>query len=58
MNYTVHKDHKTLVFRVNIGTQIQRDDQIMYEYKTLQLLENSGVTPRPYFVDDSRALID
>ena len=47
-----------LVFRVNIGTQIDRADQISYEYKALKLLENSGVTPRPFFVDDSRKNLD
>ena len=43
-----------LVLRVNVGTQIDRDDQILYEYRTLELLRSSGCTPRPYFVDDSR----
>ena len=46
------------VFRVNIGTQIQRDDQILYEYRALRLLENTGVTPRPFYVDDSREHLD
>ena len=43
------------VLRVNMGSQIQRDDQIVYEYNALRMLAESGVTPRPYFVDDSRA---
>ncbi len=47
-----------LVFRVNIGTQINRDDQIVYEFNTLNLLSGSKVTPEPFFVDDSRELID
>jgi aminoglycoside phosphotransferase (APT) family kinase protein len=47
-----------LVFRVNIGTQIDRDDQILYEYKALKLLSQSGVTPRPYFVDDTRKFFE
>jgi aminoglycoside phosphotransferase (APT) family kinase protein len=54
LNYRITADDLTLVFRVNIGTQIQRRDQIIYEYKSLKLLERSGGTPRPYFVDDSR----
>ncbi|MGW8193022.1 MAG: phosphotransferase family protein [Desulforhopalus sp.] len=58
LNYLLEEKERKLVFRVNIGTQINRDDQIEYEYKTLSLLQNSGVTPVPYFVDDSRALID
>ncbi len=51
-------DKAHLVFRVNIGTQINRQDQIVYEYKALQLLQESHVTPKPCFVDDSRSLID
>lgn len=58
LNYLLEAEGEKLVFRVNIGTQINRDDQIDYEYKTLQLLRNSGVTPIPYFVDDTRLLID
>jgi len=44
-----------LVFRVNIDTQIGRDDQVRYEYLALKLLQESGVTPIPYFVDDTRS---
>lgn len=60
LNYllTSKSDSVKLVFRVNVGTQIERDDQIMYEYRALKLLENSGVTPIPYFVDDSRSFFE
>lgn len=58
LNYLLIGKKNTLVFRVNMGTQIDRDDQILYEYKTLQLLQKSGVTPIPCYVDDSRTLID
>jgi aminoglycoside phosphotransferase (APT) family kinase protein len=58
LNYLLKGKKRTLVFRVNMGTQIDRDDQILYEFKALQLLQNSGVTPVPYFVDDSRTIID
>jgi len=56
LNYllTSRQDAVRLVFRINIGTQINRDDQIIYEFKALQLLQDSGVTPLPFFVDDSR----
>ena len=40
-----------LVLRINVGSQIARDDQIVYEFNALKLLAESGVTPRPYFVD-------
>jgi aminoglycoside phosphotransferase (APT) family kinase protein len=58
LNYLISSDSLQLVFRVNIGTQINRDDQIIYEYKALELLKKSGVTPRPFFVDDTRKFLD
>ncbi|MDJ0783948.1 MAG: phosphotransferase [Desulfosarcinaceae bacterium] len=58
LNYKVSAPAVTLVLRVNVGTQIDRTDQIRYEYKALQLLADSGVTPRPYYVDDSRRDFD
>ncbi|MGB3211826.1 MAG: aminoglycoside phosphotransferase family protein [Desulforhopalus sp.] len=58
LNYLLHSKDIQLVFRINMGTQIGRDDQIIYEFKTLQLLQNSGVTPLPIWVDDSRSRID
>ncbi len=58
LNYLLKSAESQLVFRVNMGTQINRNDQIIYEYKALRLLERSGVTPIPYFTDDSRTLID
>jgi aminoglycoside phosphotransferase (APT) family kinase protein len=54
MNYVVRQHDAAWVFRINVGTQIDRDDQILYEYRALKLLENSGVTPVPYYVDDDR----
>ena len=53
LNYLVQQFDKRWVLRVNIGTQIDRDDQIRYEYRALRLLQDPQVTPRPYFVDDS-----
>jgi aminoglycoside phosphotransferase (APT) family kinase protein len=58
LNYLIASDSTRLVFRVNIGTQIDRDDQILYEYRALDLLKHSGVTPRPHFVDDTRRFFD
>jgi aminoglycoside phosphotransferase (APT) family kinase protein len=58
LNYIISSDSLQLVFRVNIGTQINREDQIVYEYRALDLLKESGVTPRPHFVDDTRRLFD
>lgn len=58
LNYLLKGKKGNLVFRVNMGTQINRDDQILYEFNTLKLLESSGVTPVPFFADDSREFID
>jgi len=58
LNYLITAETTRLVFRVNIGTQIARDDQIVYEYKALDLLQHSGVTPRPHYVDDMRSFFD
>lgn len=57
LNYVVEQAERRWVLRVNRGSQLQRADQIAYEYHALCLLAESGVTPRPYFVDDSRARI-
>lgn len=45
--------HKKLVLRVNCGSQMHLEHQIQYEYKTLKLLQHSGRTPRPHYVDGS-----
>ncbi|MBW2732970.1 MAG: aminoglycoside phosphotransferase family protein [Deltaproteobacteria bacterium] len=54
MNYRVRAGARSWVFRVNVGTQIGRDDQILYEYRTLCALAKSGVTPVAHYVDNSR----
>jgi aminoglycoside phosphotransferase (APT) family kinase protein len=53
LNYLVRQANDAWVFRVNIGSQIDRKDQIRYEFRALELLAPTGVTPRPYYVDDS-----
>lgn len=58
LNYRVTSGAHQVVFRVNMGTQIDRDDQIEYEFATLRLLAGSGVTPIPYHVDDTRRDFD
>ena len=42
---------KKLLLRVNFGSQMHLDDQIEYEYKALKILETSGRTPKPLYVD-------
>lgn len=40
-----------MLLRVNLGSQMHLEDQIGYEYRALQLLLDSGRTPRPFYVD-------
>jgi thiamine kinase-like enzyme len=59
MNYIVQQAGcPDWVLRINVGSQIHRDDQICYEFNTLRLLEASHHTPLPLFVDDSRAKLN
>lgn len=51
--FTHPSDGKKLVLRVNCGSQMHLPDQIRYEYDALKLLEDSGRTPRPLYVDGS-----
>lgn len=48
---------KKLLLRVNFGSQMHLDDQIGYEYHALQLLEKSGRTPKPLYVDGSKEFL-
>ncbi len=54
LNYLLETSEKNYVFRINTASQMNLSNQINYEYQTLQLLEDSGVTPKPYFLDDSQ----
>lgn len=59
MNYLVKQNgNPPWVFRINVGSQIHREDQIEYEYKALKLLVGSNRTPTPLFVDNSREQFD
>lgn len=42
-----------LVLRINFGSQMHLANQIDYEYHALRLLEESGRTPKPLYVDGS-----
>jgi aminoglycoside phosphotransferase (APT) family kinase protein len=56
LNYLLRQGSCVWVLRVNIGTQIARTDQIAYEYRALQSLAGSGVTPKPHYVDATRGI--
>lgn len=49
---------RKLVLRINTGSQMHLEHQIEYEYNALKLLEESGRTPRPVYVDGSKKYLD
>lgn len=50
INFTFDKGDLKKVLRINMKSQMNLENQIEYEYETLQLLKDSGVTPKPYDV--------
>ena len=55
-NYLVMTDTEKYVFRINHGTQLNQTDQICYEYNVLKAVEDSGVTPKPWYVASNTPL--
>ena len=49
---------KRMVLRVNTGSQMHLGNQIDYEYGALKILEESGRTPRPLYVDGTKEILD
>lgn len=58
INFTVKDRNIKYVFRVNTGSQLELINQISYEYSAIKALEISSVTPRVYFVDDTKKFFD
>lgn len=58
INFLIESNQKKYVFRVNTGSQLQLDNQIKYEYDALKTLEISGVTPKVFYVDDTKSFFD
>ena len=52
------KTGQKLLLRVNCGSQMHLEDQIGYEFYALQLLKDSGRTPKALYVDGSKKLLD
>lgn len=48
INFTFDEAGLKKVLRINMKSQMNLENQIEYEYETLQLLKDSGVTPKPY----------
>lgn len=58
INFTLEGSNKKYVFRVNTGSQLGLENQIKYEYEALKNLEASSVTPKVYYLDDSKKNLD
>lgn len=58
INFRLNSYPKKYVFRVNTGSQLQIDNQIVYEFNALRYLESSTVTPKVFFVDSSKMYFD
>ena len=46
-----------LVLRIPMGSQMHLDNQVRYEFEALRLLEPTGRTPRPRYIDDTKTAI-
>lgn len=59
LNYSfIHPvSNQILVLRINTASQMHLDNQIEYEYNALKLLQKTGRTPRPYYVDNSKNIL-
>jgi predicted Ser/Thr protein kinase len=57
INFKIDDGSTKYVFRINTGSQIEVENQIKYEYDALKVLEVSEVTPKVYYVDDSKEII-
>jgi len=53
LNFILESSSLKAVLRLNTGSQMHLKNQISYEYRTLQVLERTGITPKPIFCDDS-----
>lgn len=58
INYLIEDEEEKYVLRVNLDSQMNLNDQIAYEFSALKNLAPSGVTPRPFYLDDSKSKID
>ena len=54
INYLIKDGEDKFVIRINLGSQMNLDNQIAYEFNALETLVPSGVTPRPFLIDDSQ----
>ncbi|MEL7568307.1 MAG: aminoglycoside phosphotransferase family protein [Dehalobacterium sp.] len=57
LNYLLGTEKGKYVLRINTASQMELENQIAYEYQALELLADSLVTPRPFYLDDSKQVI-
>lgn len=50
-NYLIQTSRRKYVFRINHGSQLGLSNQIAYEFKVLEAVAPSNVTPKPFFFD-------
>lgn len=58
IKYLIKDGEDKYVIKVNLDSQMDLDDQIAYEFSALQTLARSGVTPRAFYLDNSKEKID
>ncbi|KXZ39926.1 Phosphotransferase enzyme family protein [Alkalithermobacter thermoalcaliphilus JW-YL-7 = DSM 7308] len=58
VNFLIYDKYNKYVFRVNTKSQLQIENQIKYEYDALKKLEISKVTPKVYYLDDTKSYIN
>lgn len=58
INFHVRVDGKDLLFRINIEQQSGLADQIEYEFRAMQYLYPHQITPRCYYLDNTRKAFD
>jgi len=59
INYVFRKPSTgdKLVLRIPMGSQMHLENQVRYEYEALRLLEPTGRTPKPLYIDDTKTTI-
>ena len=57
INYAYCNGNEKRILRINMGSQMQPENQILYEYNTLKLLEKSVVAPKAYYYNEGEGLI-
>lgn len=52
-----HSQDEKRILRLNMASQMNLVRQMHYEYETLKMLENSGVTPKVYYLNEKPKII-